>query len=164
MGLGAGKPGFCTVFLSVSATERYQWRAMGDGLQSDQPWPFTASSHGASQIPDLFTLPSAAFCFPFRTCHEVLHSIWQGCLRETILSGQICARDDKGSRGGEDLPRPWKPSQSAAAVLCSCEPRPAVKGALWPWTRPVTALGISTAWGGFICSHIGLSAHLHMSL
>ena len=135
---------------------------MGDGLQSVQPCLFIASSHGASQIPDLLTLPPATFCFPFWTGHEVFHSIRQGCLRETILSGQTCARSDKV--GGRDLPKPWKPSQSGAAVLCRCECRQAVEGAPWPQTRPGTALGISTTRGIFICGHVGLSAHLHMGL
>lgn len=119
MAFGAGKPVFCTLFLTVSDTEWYQWWAMGDSLQSVQPCLFIASSHGASQIPDLLTMTPEAFCFPFWTRREVLRSIRQGCLRETIPLGQICAWGDKAPGG---WPRPWQPPQSAAAALCSCEP------------------------------------------
>lgn len=41
--------------------------------------------------------------------------------------------------------KPWKPSQCAAAMLCSCECAPAVKRALWPQTRAGTTLGTSIA-------------------
>lgn len=103
--------------------------------------------------------PQQPFIFAFWTQHDVLHSIRQGCLTETMLSGQICVMSDiAGGRG--DLLKPWETSQCAAAMLCSCEHAPAAKRALWPQTRPGTTLGISTAQAVFICSLVGLSIHL----
>lgn len=53
-----------------------------------------------------------------------------------MLSGKICVTSDTGG-GIEDLLKPWKTSQRAAAVLYSCEHAlKELKRALWPQTRP----------------------------
>lgn len=140
----------CIVFLGISDAKWYQPWAVGDGLHAVQLCPFTASSHSASHIPDPPMQSPAAFYSALWTQDNVLHSIRQGCLKETMLSGQICVMSDTVA-GREDLLKPWKTSQCAAARLCSCEHAPAVKRALWPQTRPGTTLGISTAQG---CLHL----------
>lgn len=102
MSLWVRKPGFCIVFLGVLDAKWYQPWAVGDSLHLVQLCPFTASSHSASHIPDLPMLSPAAFYFAFWTQHDVLHSIRQGCLRETMFSGQICVMSDTAV-GREDL-------------------------------------------------------------
>lgn len=131
---------------------------MGDGLHIVQLCPFTASSECKPHPRPAQAVPSSLLLLHFG--HSMMSSIAQGkaASEKPCSQGRFVMSDRAGGR--EDLLKPWETSQCAAAMLCSCEHAPTAKRALWPRTRPGTALGIPTAQDVFMSSHVGLSIHL----